>query len=170
MQRRVMTEILLSELRGVPEMHLRQVPPRPDAQGSGALPEFAVFAEPDNERVIQAANVVATGPGYGHAATTFCIPQEDLGRCVLKFRLPIENSLGMRLYQVKNKTLEVGHVVRAFAPRLTTHPPITSTSIFVRKKQSSASSGRHTTGSFSLNEVFSTIGTPVKSRNALISP
>ena len=30
--------------------------------------------------------------------------------------------------------------------------PITSTSIFVRRKQSSASSGRHTTGSFSLNE------------------
>ena len=35
--------------------------------------------------------------------------------------------------------------------------------------QSSASSGRQTTGSFSLNEVFSTIGTPVSARNASIS-
>lgn len=55
-------------------------------------------------------------------------------------------------------------------PRLTTQSPKTSTSILVRKKQSSASSGRHTTGSFSLNEVLSTIGTPVSSRNALIRP
>ena len=47
--------------------------------------------------------------------------------------------------------------------------PSTSTSIFVRKKQSSASSGRQTTGSFSLNEVFSTIGTPVNSRKLEIN-
>ncbi len=47
------------------------------------------------------------------------------------------------------------------------HPlPITSSSIFVRRKQSSASSGLHTTGSFSLKEVFGTIGTPVNARNA----
>lgn len=37
----------------------------------------------------------------------------------------------------------------------------TSTSIFVRRKKSRASSGRHRTGSFSLKEVFSTIGTEV---------
>ena len=36
-----------------------------------------------------------------------------------------------------------------------THSPITSTSICVRRKQSSASPGLHTTGSFSLNEVLS---------------
>ena len=42
----------------------------------------------------------------------------------------------------------------------------TSISILVLKKQSSASAGRQTTGSFSLNEVFNTIGTPVKPRNA----
>src|SRR5271166_2493450 len=42
-----------------------------------------------------------------------------------------------------------------------TTSPMTSASIFVRRKQASASSGRHTTGSFSLNEVLSTIGTPV---------
>ena len=40
--------------------------------------------------------------------------------------------------------------------------PSTSTSIFVRRKQSMASSGRHTMGSLSLNEVFSTTGTPVR--------
>ncbi len=38
--------------------------------------------------------------------------------------------------------------------RSTTHSPITSTSILVRKKQSSASSGLHTTGSFSLKDVL----------------
>ena len=42
--------------------------------------------------------------------------------------------------------------------------PIISTSILVRRKQSSASFGSHTTGSFSLNEVLSTIGMPVRSR------
>ncbi len=47
--------------------------------------------------------------------------------------------------------------------------PSTSTSIRVRKKQSSASPGSQTTGSFSLNDVFSSIGTPVMSRNAAIS-
>ena len=54
--------------------------------------------------------------------------------------------------------------------RRTIQFPMTSTSIFVRKKQSKASSGLHTTGSFSLNDVFNTIGTPVKSLKALISP
>ena len=47
--------------------------------------------------------------------------------------------------------------------------PITSTSIRVRRKQSSASFGSHTTGSFSLNEVLSTIGTAVSSRKAAMS-
>ena len=47
--------------------------------------------------------------------------------------------------------------------------PSTKESIFVRKKQSSASSGRHTTGSFSLKEVFKTIGMPVRSRKNSIS-
>ena len=46
--------------------------------------------------------------------------------------------------------------------------PSTSTSILVRRKQSSASSGWHTTGSFSLKVVLSTIGTPVSSRKASI--
>ena len=54
-------------------------------------------------------------------------------------------------------------------PRSTTHSPITNKSIFVRRKQSSASCGVHTTGSFSLKEVFSTIGTPDSSRNASIN-
>src|SRR5579862_6821335 len=53
--------------------------------------------------------------------------------------------------------------------RDTTVSPSTKTSIFVRRKQSSASSGRHTTGSFSLNEVLSTIGTPVRRSNASIA-
>jgi hypothetical protein len=47
--------------------------------------------------------------------------------------------------------------------------PSTKTSILVRKKQSSASAGLHTTGSFSLKEVLRTIGTSVNSRNASIS-
>jgi hypothetical protein len=46
--------------------------------------------------------------------------------------------------------------------------PMTSVSILVRKKQSNASSGLQTTGSFSLNEVFNTIGTPVNSRKLVI--
>src|SRR5437762_147109 len=46
--------------------------------------------------------------------------------------------------------------------------PITSRSIFVRRKQSSACPGVFTTGSFSLNDVFNTSGTPVASRNASI--
>ena len=53
--------------------------------------------------------------------------------------------------------------------RVTSVFPSTSTSIFVLRKQSSASSGLHTTGSFSLNEVFSTMGTPVSSRKASMS-
>lgn len=53
--------------------------------------------------------------------------------------------------------------------RRTTQSPMTRTSILVRRKQSSASSGRHTTGSFSLNDVFRTIGTPVMSLNLEIS-
>ena len=53
--------------------------------------------------------------------------------------------------------------------RRTTQSPITSTSILVRRKQSSASAGVQTTGSFSLKLVFSTIGTPVWAWKALIS-
>jgi hypothetical protein len=41
--------------------------------------------------------------------------------------------------------------------------PSTRISIRVRRKQSSASSGWQTTGSFSLNDVLSSIGTPVRS-------
>ena len=41
--------------------------------------------------------------------------------------------------------------------------------MFVRKKQSKASAGRQTTGSFSLKEVFKTIGTPVRAAKASIS-
>jgi hypothetical protein len=37
-----------------------------------------------------------------------------------------------------------------------------------QKKQSSASCGPQTTGSFSLNEVRSTIGTPVKSLGSIL--
>src|SRR5690242_16574992 len=48
--------------------------------------------------------------------------------------------------------------------------PSTSTSILVRRKQASASSGLHTTGSFSLNEVLSSMGTPVIFLNASIRP
>jgi hypothetical protein len=40
----------------------------------------------------------------------------------------------------------------------------------VRRKQSSASLGWQTTGSFSLNEVLSTIGTPVRTRKASMRP
>jgi hypothetical protein len=47
--------------------------------------------------------------------------------------------------------------------------PSTKRSIRVRRKQSSASCGRQTTGSFSLNDVLSSIGTPVRSVNASIS-
>ena len=43
--------------------------------------------------------------------------------------------------------------------------PNTKTSISVRKKQEIASSGKRTTGSFSLSEGFNTIGTPVFSKN-----
>ena len=39
----------------------------------------------------------------------------------------------------------------------------------VRRKQSSASSGRCTIGSFSLNDVLSSTGTPVRCSNALMS-
>src|SRR5215469_722494 len=47
--------------------------------------------------------------------------------------------------------------------------PRTSASICVRSKQSMASSGLQTIGSLSLNEVFSTTGTPVSSANAEIN-
>src|SRR5580704_4430892 len=47
--------------------------------------------------------------------------------------------------------------------------PITNTSICVRWKQSSASSGRQTIGSLSLKDVFRTIGTPVACSNVRIS-
>ena len=57
----------------------------------------------------------------------------------------------------------------ADASRSTTKSPSISKSIRVRRKQSKASSGRQTTGSFSLKEVFSTIGSPVRSRKASIS-
>src|SRR5438045_9596219 len=40
--------------------------------------------------------------------------------------------------------------------------PRTSTSIFVRKKQSSASSGQQTTGPFTLKAVFKTSGMPAR--------
>jgi hypothetical protein len=42
--------------------------------------------------------------------------------------------------------------------------PMTKRSILVRRKQSSASHGLHTTGSFSLKEVLSSIGMPVRPR------
>src|SRR5262249_55144662 len=47
--------------------------------------------------------------------------------------------------------------------------PSTRTSIFVRRKQTNASSGLHMNGSFALNEVFSSMGTPVNFLNASIS-
>src|ERR1700730_13354287 len=47
--------------------------------------------------------------------------------------------------------------------------PRTKASIWVRKKQSMASSGRQTMGSLSLKEVLSTTGTPVRFSKALIS-
>ena len=53
--------------------------------------------------------------------------------------------------------------------RMSTLLPSTKTSILVRKKQSSASAGLHTTGSFSLKDVLRTIGTSVSTRNASIS-
>ncbi len=46
---------------------------------------------------------------------------------------------------------------------------MTSTSILVRRKQSSASSGRSTIGSFSLNDVLRSTGTPVSSPNRWMS-
>src|SRR5260370_31710660 len=48
-------------------------------------------------------------------------------------------------------------------------PPRTRTSIWVRRKQSSASSGRQTMGSLSLKEVFRTTGTPVRLANSRMS-
>src|SRR5262249_49673121 len=47
--------------------------------------------------------------------------------------------------------------------------PRTNLSIFVLRKQSKASSGLQTTGSFSLKDVLSTIGTPVRSRKLSIN-
>src|SRR5262245_39427694 len=52
---------------------------------------------------------------------------------------------------------------------VTTKCPIASASIFVRMKQSIASAGVHTIGSFSLNDVLRITGVPVRSPNALIS-
>ena len=51
----------------------------------------------------------------------------------------------------------------------TRNGPSTSVSMPVRLKQSSACSGVLTIGSLSLNEVFSTTGTPVSLSNALMS-
>src|SRR5207245_11702147 len=59
-------------------------------------------------------------------------------------------------------------VAHAIPVRETMRLPSTRTSIRVRRKQSSASSGLQTTGSFSLNEVLRTMGTPVRSRKASI--
>src|SRR5260370_1421120 len=47
--------------------------------------------------------------------------------------------------------------------------PSANQSVFVRRKQSRASCGRHTTGSFSLKEVFRTIGMEVRRQNSEIS-
>lgn len=57
------------------------------------------------------------------------------------------------------------------APRspTTTRFSITSTSMSARRKQLTASVGVQTMGSFSLNDVFSTTGTPVSSSKARIS-
>ena len=52
--------------------------------------------------------------------------------------------------------------------RQTNQLPSASKSILVRRKQSIASCGRQTTGSFSLKDVFRIIGTPVSARNASI--
>src|SRR5262245_7817089 len=52
--------------------------------------------------------------------------------------------------------------------RCTTWRPMTRTSMCVRRKQSSASRGRSTMGSFSLNDVLSRIGTPLMRSNALM--
>jgi len=63
-----------------------------------------------------------------------------------------------------------GEVSRCYwAGRVIRKSPRTSASICVRSKQSMASSGLQTIGSLSLNEVFSTTGTPVSSANAEIS-
>jgi hypothetical protein len=64
----------------------------------------------------------------------------------------------------RSDSLGTSQPSRPLMDRSSTKSPITKASISVRKKHSSASSGRQTTGSFSLNEVLSTIGTPVRSR------
>src|SRR5216684_1592751 len=74
-----------------------------------------------------------------------------------------------RLYKEKRSPRRRASPSSHHAWRVIRKSPITSASMRVRKKQSSASSGRQTIGSLSLNDVFNTTGTPVKSRNALIS-
>src|SRR5262249_28766223 len=58
---------------------------------------------------------------------------------------------------------------QAFADREMTMFSMTSQSIFVLRKQSSASCGLQTTGSFSLNAVLSTIGPFVRARKLSIN-
>src|SRR3954464_9880751 len=58
--------------------------------------------------------------------------------------------------------------IRELHARVRVCRPMTSTSMWVRRKQSSASAGRSTIGSFSLKDVFSSMGTPLTRSNALI--
>src|SRR6516225_10463814 len=59
--------------------------------------------------------------------------------------------------------------IAALPRRATITLPRTNLSIFVLRKQSNASSGLQTTGSFSLKDVLSTIGMPVRSRKLPIN-
>src|ERR1700676_2068018 len=77
--------------------------------------------------------------------------------------------LKRKLARFNDIACNITRQVRLCCGRLIRKSPSTSASIWVRKKQSIASSGRQTIGSVSLNEVFSTTGTPVKSRKAEIS-
>ena len=68
----------------------------------------------------------------------------------------------------RSQVHSVHQFIQSTTGRSTTWRPMTSTSMCVRRKQSRASCGRSTMGSFSLNDVFSSIGTPLTRSNALM--
>ena len=85
----------------------------------------------------------------------------DLGKMKRQIRKDLTGGRGVGI----EKAIEEDNL---HALRLIIQSPIIKRSILVRRKQSSASSGLQTTGSFSLKEVFKIKGTSVIASNVLI--
>ena len=141
-------------------LHRMELPAQPSPSPSMVTTDLpaAALAGSEQERTASPSTCTVQAP---HAAT----PQPNFGPMMSRSSRSTQSSgLSARSIDVAPLAVDGERDHRSMKVS-----PSTSTSILVRRKQSIASSGLHTTGSFSLKLVLSTIGTPVMSPKVWIS-